>query len=84
MRTKIDRWGNSLAVRLPKALAERADLREGDHVEMEADRRSITIRRVRPRYTLDELLVGLTPEKVDRELLDVESVGKERFWEDED
>lgn len=31
---KVARWGNSLAIRLPQAVAEALDLREGDEVEV--------------------------------------------------
>ena len=31
---QISKWGNSLAVRLPKALIERLGLKEGDEVEI--------------------------------------------------
>jgi antitoxin component of MazEF toxin-antitoxin module len=34
MKTKLEKWGNSMAVRIPKATAEAARLRHGDHLEM--------------------------------------------------
>ena len=33
MKMQIGRWGNSLAVRLPKALVERFRLKEGDEID---------------------------------------------------
>lgn len=33
---QVARWGNSLAVRLPKALVDRLGLKEGDDVEVRA------------------------------------------------
>jgi antitoxin MazE len=33
MKMQIGRWGNSLAVRLPKALVERLKLKEGDEID---------------------------------------------------
>lgn len=33
MKMQIGRWGNSLAVRLPKAMAERLNLKEGDEID---------------------------------------------------
>jgi antitoxin component of MazEF toxin-antitoxin module len=36
MKVKIVRWGSSLAVRIPKSAAEKARLREGDFLEIEA------------------------------------------------
>lgn len=34
MYTTIQKWGNSLAVRLPKAVLEKAGIKEGDRVEI--------------------------------------------------
>jgi antitoxin MazE len=31
---QVEKWGNSLAVRLPTAVVEALDLREGDHIEI--------------------------------------------------
>ena len=36
MKIQIGRWGNSLAVRLPKALVERFGLKEGDEIDSAA------------------------------------------------
>lgn len=44
MRTRVDRWGNSLGVRIPKAIAERAGLREGESVEIEFEDGAIVLR----------------------------------------
>jgi antitoxin MazE len=62
MRTRLARWGDSLAVRIDGALAESAALREGDAVEVVAERDGLVLRRARPRYTLEELLRDTTPE----------------------
>ena len=34
MKTKIQKWGNSLAVRLPKAFAEQAGIENGSDVQI--------------------------------------------------
>lgn len=62
MQVQVGRWGNSLGVRLPKDLATGLGIREGSRVEMRAERDRIVISVARPVYTLDELLVGMTPE----------------------
>ena len=36
MKIQIGRWGNSLAVRLPKRLVERLRLKEGDEIDGDA------------------------------------------------
>jgi antitoxin MazE len=59
---RVARWGNSLAVRIPQALAEQAQLDEGAEVEVSVEGRDLRIRRRPRRYTLDELLDQVTPE----------------------
>jgi antitoxin MazE len=69
MQVRVARWGNSLGVRIPKSIAERAGLREGARVEVEAETDRIVFTRARPRYQLAELLQGMTPEAM-REAFD--------------
>jgi antitoxin MazE len=58
MRTAVSKWGNSLALRLPKPLAELARLREGTSVEISIDDGALVIKPSRPRYELAKLLAG--------------------------
>ncbi|WP_245801571.1 AbrB/MazE/SpoVT family DNA-binding domain-containing protein [Acidiphilium rubrum] len=54
---QVAKWGNSLAVRLPSAIVELLQLREGDDIEIEvADPRTFAIARKPSRA---ELLVRL-------------------------
>ena len=46
MATKIQKWGNSLAVRLPKRLMTRLNLREGSAVMVDEREQSVFIKRV--------------------------------------
>lgn len=79
MDSKIQRWGNSLAVRIPKAFAEEAGLSEDTKVDIAVEGKTITIRPARKKYTLEELLKGITPANR-HELLDWgPPVGKE-IW----
>jgi antitoxin MazE len=59
----IGRWGKSLAVRLPSEISSAFQLHEGERVEIETGPEQITIRRAKPRYTLEELFAGKTPEE---------------------
>jgi antitoxin MazE len=43
MQVQVARWGNSLGLRIPKDIARRAGLREGSHVEIEAEGERIII-----------------------------------------
>lgn len=69
MKAQITRWGNSLGVRIPKDLASQAGITEGSRVEIDMEDDRIVISPARPRYTLDELLHGMTPEAM-REAFD--------------
>ena len=62
MQVQVSKWGNSLGVRLPKELATRLGISEGSRVEMSAEPDRIVISVARPVYSLEELLVGMTPE----------------------
>ncbi|HEY3284005.1 MAG TPA: AbrB/MazE/SpoVT family DNA-binding domain-containing protein [Armatimonadota bacterium] len=63
MAVKVARWGNSLAVRIHKSVADETGLVEGGTmwVTLEADG-SLHLHPARPRYSLDQLLEGLDPE----------------------
>jgi antitoxin MazE len=61
MRTNVARWGNSLAVRLPRQVAEAANLQEGAEVEISVEDGKLTIAPKRPRYQLSELLAEYKP-----------------------
>ena len=76
MQTHIARWGNSLALRLPKPIADRLGLGEGGVVELSVEDGQLT---VRPRPTearLDELLAGISARTWPAGL-DVAPVGRE-------
>ncbi|MCR4419134.1 MAG: AbrB/MazE/SpoVT family DNA-binding domain-containing protein [Clostridia bacterium] len=60
MGPRVQRWGNSLAIRLPKALAGKLGLAEGTPVELEVDRDRLVI--YPRRYTLEELLAQVGPD----------------------
>lgn len=59
--TQVARWGNSLGLRLPKSVAQEAQLGEGDSVDVSVDNGAIVIRLSRPRYSLEELVKRITP-----------------------
>ena len=63
--TQIGKWGNSLAVRIPSALAEQLGLKEGSPVEIITDDRGLLVRK--PGYRLEDLLAGITPENLPQE-----------------
>ncbi|PWU04343.1 MAG: AbrB family transcriptional regulator [Terriglobia bacterium] len=54
---QVSKWGNSLAVRLPAAVVEALDLKEGDEIEISvAGKREFKVARDRSRQrALDQL-----------------------------
>ena len=60
MRGRIRKWGNCLAVRLPKALADSCQLKEGVVVEPEKTAEGLLLRPARRRKrTLKEMLAKM-------------------------
>ena len=61
--TQIVKWGNSLAIRIPKPVAEEAGVRVGDPIVVEAVNGRIQLRPDKKRIpSLQELVVQITPE----------------------
>ena len=81
MMTKIQKWGNSLAVRIPKALAEEAGLEQGKPVDLRYEDGELRIKtRRRKRYDLDEMLASV-PDDFEPEEWDTgPPVGNEIWW----
>lgn len=66
--SRIAKWGNSLAVRIPLAMAKQASLAEGDAVKLDLDREGgIVLRRARPKYELSDLVGQITRKNRHRE-----------------
>lgn len=64
MRPHVQKWGNSLAVRIPSTLAREAGLESGTPVDLRINSDGdLVIRRDRlPHYRLEGLVAGITPE----------------------
>ncbi len=62
MRVTISRWGNSLAIRIPKDALEQADLHEGDLLDVVSERGNLILVPQAARPSLDELIAQITPE----------------------
>lgn len=67
MKTRIQKWGHSLAVRIPKAFAEGLGWGENAPVEMTLDEGALIIRSDRERtWDLDTLMSDVTGENIHR------------------
>jgi antitoxin MazE len=77
MNSIVKRWGNSLAVRLPKDLAQTLEINEGSRLTLEVVEDGLLIKRSRKKRDLDALLEGVTRECIHGEVDWGEPVGKE-------
>ena len=77
MTIVINKWGNSLGVRIPQPVANKLGFTAGTVVMMEVVDNKIIISPVRKKYRLVELLDGITPESIEGEYDWGEPVGKE-------
>ncbi len=76
--TQLAKWGNSLALRIPKVLAESAGLREGDPVSLSLNKNGgLVISVARRKYRLEELVSRITPKNRHEETDWKRPVGKE-------
>ena len=62
MNATIQKWGNSLALRIPQAVARQIRVEEGDAVNLQVDADGLRVRPARPRYRLASLLRRVTPQ----------------------
>jgi antitoxin MazE len=80
MKTQIAKWGNSIAVRIPKTVAQAANLRLGDHLEMAVeDSGVVRMRKKQGKLSLKDLIRGITGENLHTETDWGEPEGKE-LW----
>jgi antitoxin MazE len=78
MKTRVQKWGNSLAFRIPKSFAEEAGLRANSAVELSLVRGALVVKPLPPHpITLDELLRGVTDDNLPGEWDTGPTAGKE-------
>lgn len=74
----VSKWGNSLGIRIPMPIANQINLKEGTGVSFTVIDGSLVIKpERRKKYTLDELLEGMTSENVHEEVNMGQPVGNE-------
>jgi antitoxin MazE len=80
MLTKIQRWGNSLALRIPKAFALDVQLDNDSVVELSVVDGQIIIKPVSaPTWTLEELIAGINKNNIHHEVETGSAVGNEAW-----
>ena len=80
MLTKVQKWGNSLGLRIPKSFAQEASVEEGSAVDLSVSDGQLVIRPVRQeRYELQKLLAAVTEENLHSEVSTGKPQGREAW-----
>jgi antitoxin MazE len=78
MRVQVQKWGNSLALRIPKSLATDSSIEQGSVVELSLQKGRLIVAPVPPvEFTLDALLAKVSKRNLHGEVDAGLPVGKE-------
>jgi antitoxin MazE len=80
MKTRVQKWGNSLALRIPKSFATEAGLDRDSSVEVSLKDGKLTIvPDTKPKFTLKQLLSQVTNENLHHEVDTGPAMGNEAW-----
>jgi antitoxin MazE len=79
MKTVVQKWGNSLALRIPKTMAEHIKIKEGTAVEVVEDSNGLLIKPQGTKASLKELLAKVKPKNIHGETRTDPPTGRE-IW----
>jgi antitoxin MazE len=79
MANIINRWGNSLGVRIPLPVANELGFKIGTIVDVTVEDGKAVISPIKKKYTLSELLEGVTPDLIEGEYNWGQTVGNEAW-----
>ena len=81
MNTTIKKWGNSLALRIPKDFVDQLEMKEGSKVKIEIAKGSLKIKCLEE-FTIDDFMEGFSKDKR-HELIEYGDLGKEKeIWQE--
>jgi antitoxin MazE len=80
MQTTIQKWGNSLALRIPKAFAQQSRLTQGSAVSLALENGSVVMKPLKRRkLSLAGLVAKMTPRNCHEEVAWGQPRGKENW-----
>jgi antitoxin MazE len=80
VRIKIQKWGNSLALRIPKAFAFQSRIRQDEYVNLTLDNDKIIVEPIKEKkYSLEELVSGINKSNIHREIDFGKKAGSEQW-----
>ena len=77
MKVQIQKWGNSLALRIPKSFAIESKITQGVTVDVSIENGKIIVFPVAEEFSLEDLLAKVTPENLHGEINTGNPVGNE-------
>jgi antitoxin MazE len=80
MKMHMQKWGNSLALRIPKSIAVKAGIKQGNLVDISLKNGNLIVRPVnKPEITLEQLLARVSDENLHHEV-DTNPITGDEIW----
>lgn len=79
MKTTVQKWGNSLAIRIPKNITKDTRVYEGSNINIMVENGNIILSPSTKEYSLKELLKNVTNENIHSEISTGDHIGGE-IW----
>lgn len=79
MRAKLQKWGNSLALRIPKAIAEELKTGQGSEVDIISKEGCLVVKPIMPEKSIEVLLEKITAENT-HEPIDFGKLKGKEIW----
>ncbi len=77
MLSKALKWGNSLALRIPKPMAKECGIQENTSLEISSRKGEIVITPIKKKYFLEDLLAKVNKKNIHSEIEFGQPIGKE-------
>ncbi|MGH2792705.1 MAG: AbrB/MazE/SpoVT family DNA-binding domain-containing protein [Actinomycetota bacterium] len=78
MESRVQKWGNSLGLRIPKSFAEEVEVEDGSPIDISVVNGELVVRPLRPReYDLESLVEAIDPTNVHEAIETGPPVGRE-------
>jgi antitoxin MazE len=78
-QARIQKWGNSLAIRIPKPFALEIGLEQNSLVTVSIEEGKLLLEPAKPTYSLEEMLTKVTKDNVHHEVETGPAVGNEAW-----
>lgn len=79
MKVKIQKWGHSLAIRIPSSYAKDAGITNGTVADIKVSNETLVVKPIKKHYRLDELLRGIKRSNLHAETDTGASTGNESW-----